>query len=296
MKKIFLITVSLLFATAGLPGAADNNLIIACGEDQVYVIDGKTSNGAALNIVWHWQVSEAKSQLPKEYQRYLSTLDECKLVDNNSKLLLTSSAGGVLLLDCGTKKCLFYARAPNAHSVELLPGLRIAVACSTSATGNRVDVYDLRQPEKVLFKDPLPHAHGVVWMPERQRLYALGHEELREYSLEDWDTASPKLKQEKKWKTPVTSGHDLSRVSKKELLVAGHNGVVSFNIDEEKFTPFKPLRRVMGIKSVNYNEETGRLLYTKSEEGWWTYNITQKNPDKVLTLPDLKIYKARMVR
>jgi hypothetical protein len=274
----------------------DSNEIIVCGDDKVYIIDGRTSDGNNINIVWQWQVSESRSQLPEVYQKYLNTLDECKPVDNNTKLLLTSSNGGVLLLERKTKKCLFYARVPMAHSADLLPEQKIAVALSTHAQGNSIEVYDIRQPEKVLFKDAIHSGHGAVWMSECKRFYALGFDELREYSLKNWNTSSPELKLEKTWKIPIESGHDLFRVSPEELLVSGHEGVCSFNIEQEKFTPFKPLQSIPHVKSVNYVAETGQLLYTKAEESWWTHNIYFENPNKKLTIPEMKIYKVRMIK
>jgi hypothetical protein len=275
-------------------GGADEMII--CGDDKVYIIDEKNSDGTNLKIVWQWQVAESHSQLPEVYQKYLNTIDECKSVDGNTKLLITSSNGGVLLLERKTKKCLFYARVPMAHSADLLPDQKIAVALSTHAQGNSIEIYDIRQPEKVLFKDALHSGHGAVWMSKRNRFYALGFNELREYSLKNWNTSSPKLKLEKTWEIPVKGGHDLFCVSKNELLISGHEGVCSFNIEQEQFTPFKPLQSVRNVKSVNYIAETNQLCYTKAEESWWTHNIYLENPNKTLTIPEMKIYKVRVIR
>ncbi|MDR2704264.1 MAG: DUF6528 family protein [Planctomycetaceae bacterium] len=268
--------------------------IVVCGGDKVYIIDEKTSDNTNVNIVWQWQVSEAQSQLPNDYRKLIA-LDECKPVDNGTKLLLTGG-NGLLLLERKTKKCLFFAYVPAVHSADLLPDNKIVAALSTVEKGNSIEVYDINQPGKVLFKDTLYSGHGAVWNSERHRFYALGFDELREYSLKNWNTPSPELKLEKSWKIPVEGGHDLFRVSKEELLVSGHEGVCSFNIEQEKFTPFKPLQSVPHVKSVNYIPETGKLLYTKAEESWWTHNIYLENPNKKITLPDLNIYKVRMIK
>lgn len=299
LAKLFLI--SIIFCTvlsffgqsACYSGGADE--MIVCGDDKVYIIDEKNSDGTNIKIVWQWQVAESRSQLPDVYQKYLNTIDECKSVDGNTKLLITSSNGGVLLLERKTKKCLFYARVPMAHSADLLPDQKIAVALSTHAQGNSIEIYDIRQPEKVLFKDALHSGHGAVWMSERNRFYALGFNELREYSLKNWNTSSPELKLEKTWEIPVKSGHDLFCVSKNELLISGHEGVCSFDIEQEQFTPFKPLQSVHNVKSVNYIAETNYLCYTKAEESWWTHNIYLENPNKTLTIPEMKIYKVRVI-
>jgi hypothetical protein len=226
----------------------------------------------------------------------MRTIDDCKPVNNNTQLLLTSSSGGVVLLDRASGNCLFHAHVPNAHSADLLPGGRIAVALSIIPDGNSIELYEIDKPEQVLFRDSLYSGHGAVWVAERRLFYALGHDELRAYSLKDWDTPAPKLALEKKWLIPVESGHDLSLVSSDELLLSGHEGVYSFNMSTEKFTPFEPLQSTEDVKSVNYNDRTAELIYTKSEESWWTYHIYFKNPDKILTIPNIKLYKVRAIK
>lgn len=268
-------------------------LVLVCGGDKVLMIDEKESDGDDLKIVWSWQAADVAAQIPKVYQKRLRAMDECKPVNGGKNLLIVSSAGAVLLLEKETKKCLFYAHVPAAHSADLLPDNKIVVALSNHPKGNSLEVYDISRPEQVLFKDELRSGHGAVWMPQRNRFYALGLAELREYSLKNWDTFSPELVPERKWTIPVKSGHDLSPRSANELLVSGHEGVRVFDIDKEEFRPFEALRSVPHVKSVNVDEKTGRLLYTKAEEQWWTFNIRLENPTKTLHIPDVKWYKAR---
>lgn len=267
--------------------------LMICGDDKVWIIDKDQSTGTDIKILWQWQSSDLASVLPEEYQRYLSTMDECKFVDNGKKLLLTASTGGVVLLDRETKECLFYAYAPMAHSADLLPNNKIAVALSTNRKGNSIEIYDINKSAQVLFKDSLYSGHGSVWMEKRNRYYALGFDDLREYSLKDWNTDTPKLQLERKWSIPREGGHDLVAISDNEFIVSDHHGVNVFNIDEEKFTPFEPLANMEDVKSVNYNKKTNTLIYTKAEESWWTFNIYQRNPDKTINIPDIKLYKVR---
>jgi len=267
--------------------------IIACGDDKILIFDEQASNGTDVKITWKWQVSEAATQLPEIYQKHLIPLDECKPVDGGKNLLVTSSGGGVVLIERATKKCLFYAFAPMAHSADVLPDGRIVVALSTDPGGNSIELYDSNRPEKVVFRDSLYSGHGVVWNARRQRLYALGFDELRAYSLVNWKTASPSLKLEGKWTIPGISGHDLSPVSDDELLVSEHDGVHLFDIRSEQFAPFEPLKSAENIKSVNYDKKSGKLVYTQAEEDWWTFNIYFQNPDKTIHLPDVRLYKVR---
>ncbi|MDR2039179.1 MAG: DUF6528 family protein [Bacteroidales bacterium] len=295
MKPIIFIFIICLFFVS----CSNNNPyheLIACGDDKILIIDEQASNGTDVKVVWSWKVAEAASQLPERYQKYLVPLDECKPVDGGKNLLVTSSGGGVVLIERSTKKCLFYAYAPMAHSADVLPNGRIAVALSTHSKGNSIEIYDMNQPEKVLYKDSLYSGHGVVWNARRQRLYTLGYNDLREYSLVGWNTPLPTLKLEKKWIIPGKGGHDLSPVSDDELLISEHHGVHSFSIPNETFIPFEPLKTARNIKSVNYIAGSKKLVYTQAEESWWTKNIYLRNPDKTINIPDVKLYKVRLAR
>jgi hypothetical protein len=294
----FLRLIAGLFAGCLVCSCADEKreeLILACGQDRVLMIDAATSDGEKINVVWQWQVADLDTQAPGVYQRYLPPVNDCKPVDGNSKILVTGGRG-VVMIERATKKCLFYACTPNSHSAELLPGNRIAVALSVAEGGNSLRLYDAGKPDRILYGDSLYSGHGVVWLDGRRRLYALGFDELREYSLKDWQTDTPALQPERKWTLPGESGHDLSPVSKDRLLVTCHESVYLFDIAKETFLPFEPLSGVPDVKSVNCNEPGGRLIYTRAEESWWTFHIYQKQPDKTLTLPDIRLYKVRVMR
>ena len=132
-------------------------------------------------------------------------------------------------------------------------------------------------------------------MPETDLLYALGYNELREYSLGNWNTENPSLHLGKSWELPDHGGHDLISVSESRLLLTSHDGVWNFNIPQEKFSPFVPLESVQNVKSVNYDEITQRLIYTKGEISWWTHHIYCRNPDKIIAVKDIRVYKVRII-
>lgn len=266
--------------------------IIACGGHDIIIFDEDQSNGENLKITWRWNIAEA-TELSSEYQKYLNPLDECKPVVGNSKILATSSGGGVVLLDRATKDILFYSNAPMAHSAEYLPGDRIVVALSSHPYGNCVELYDVATPEKCIFRDSLQWGHGVVWMPKQERLYALGSDDLVCYSLKNWETDHPELEKEKTWKLPEWGGHDLTSISDNELIITVAKSVWRFYTDSEKFELFEPLNDV-DVKSVNYNKATGKLVYTKAEEEWWTHNVYSEKPNKKYSILNINIYKARV--
>jgi hypothetical protein len=183
-----------------------------------------------------------------------------------------------------------------------LPNDKIVVALSSDDNGNRIAVYDINKPNQVLFQHQLSSGHGAVWMPERNRFYALGSTVLREYSLKNWDSSAPQLILEKEWSVPLGSAHDLSAVNNNTLLVSSNSNSVSagcvylFNIDTGTFTVFESGILNGDIKSVNYIQETGWLVYTKAEESYWTENIYMFNPVKKLTIPGYKMYKVRLMK
>lgn len=294
MKYIF--SFSLFFLCTTLVGYTNNKKqeIIACGGDEVIIIDYTESTGDKTHVIWNWNVKEA-TDLPEIYRnQYLIPLDDCKPVDNNTRLLLTSSSGGVTLLDKETRKSLFYAYAPMAHSAEMLPNNRIAVALSTHPEGNSLELYNIDNPEKVIWKDSLYSGHGVVWVQNRQLLFALGFNDLRAYSLKNWESNEPELVLEKKWIIPSEGGHDLTRISDNELIVTGHENTWTFSIETEQFSVFEPLANIHNVKSVNYNPSTGQLIYTKAETSWWTHNIYCENPERIFNIPEIELYKARV--
>jgi len=286
------ITILLILFSGCSAGKGNKDEIVACGDDKVLIIDKMNSEGENVKVVWQWSVPEA-GDLPSEMKKLMIPTDDCKPVDGNRKILVTSSGGGVVLIDRKTKKTLFYARVPMAHSAEYLPGSRIAVALSTAPAGNCLELFDIKKPDEVVFKDSLYSGHGVVWMASMKRLFALGFNELREYSLLNWKSDKPELQLMRKWELPGNGGHDLSRISDSELLLTTTRGVWRFKVPEEKFTPFELLNQSTNIKSVNYDPKTNELVYTKAEISWWTHHIYIKNPDKVITIPDIDLYKAR---
>jgi len=270
--------------------------LVVCGDDQILIFDGEQARRGVASLIWSWRASEAQGQLPDEYFRMLRSLDDCKPVRNNSQLLVTSSSGATLLLEVATKQILFYAKTPMAHSADLLPNGRIAVANSTHTAGNSLEVYDQQISEKILFKDTLYSGHGAVWVAQRQELFALGFDSLLVYECNQWQSEQPRLKKVRAYNLPDEGGHELSPVSSTQLLVTTHHQVWLFNMDNGSFIPFDPLKDRENIKSANYDATTESVIYTVAEESWWTHHIYGVNPDFRIEIPDIRAYKVRTVR
>jgi len=269
---------------------------LVCGDSQVLIVDYQRSKDSIPAVVWRWDAREA-TELLEEYQTiYFKSVDDCKVVAGGKQILISSSSGGVALVNRADKKLVFYTHVPNAHSIELLPKERIVVAGSIAKGGNCVEVFNINEPEKPIFRDSLYSGHGVVWDVKKKKLYALGYDELRQYTLQDWYSDLPKLNLEKKWKIPGISGHDLQLSPKgTELFLTETENAWTFNLKTFQFRQLPELAGIANVKSFGQHAKTGQLVFTTPEQSWWTYHVKFLNPVRSLAFPWLHVYKARWV-
>lgn len=282
-------------ASFGKSEKFDKNIVV-CGDDKVLIVDASQSDSTHNEVLWQWTMEDTKAQLPKEYWNRFLFMDECKPVDKNRLLLVTSSSDASMVIDIAKKKCIFYAYTPMAHSIELLPRKKVVVALSTRETGNSLEVYDLRHSDHRLFRDSLYSGHGVYWCPVRKKLYAIGGDELRIYRLEKWRTKHPALSLAQTLALPVGGAHDLTPLGSDSLLISCTKGIYVFNMNCQCIDRYEPLRAFSKLKSVNIDHTTGRMVYTKAEESWWTHHVYFMNPEKKLCFPDINLYKVRPFR
>lgn len=284
------------------PGPEDRRVdeVYVCGDGQVraYEIDG----GDARET-WRWTAAEAED-LPAIYrERLFRSIDECKSVDDGRSVLVTSSSDGVVLIDRATRAVRFRARSPMAHSAEVLPGGRLAVALSTHKDGNRLEVYDRSKNEAPLFHLDLFSGHGAVWDADRDRLFALSFDKIQAFSRKDWDGPSPGLVETGRWTLPgKQGGHDLTRDPKtRKYLVTTTDAVWWFDPDAtaetgaSAFTPYPPLDPAPDVKSIELSSR--RAVWVKAEESWWAFGFTVADRDgknrRRIEVPGLHLYKVR---
>jgi hypothetical protein len=291
----FLLIFTSIFFLISLPSIAQKDKItelIVCGDTAVYILDYNKTKDSIPHITWHWSAQD--SELPEDLMKKMRSTDECKPVNEGKQILITSSGGGVVLVDRKTKSSIFYAQVDNAHSAESLPNNRVIVAGSTGNNGNCLNIYDISHSDNIIYSDSLYSAHGVVWDDENQILYALGYDELRMYSLKNWDSSTPGIELIRTIKIPGISGHDLNTsFNKDQLILTETNSVWIFNKKEETFEEYNPLAGYDHVKSVDFHPVTNQMVYIKAEEEWWSNNIYFKDPDKKIFIGDTRIYKVR---
>ncbi len=271
-----------------LPAHAQS--LVACGWDEVFVLEVS----ATPRKVWRWKAAD-RPELPAEYRTKFRTTDECKPVAGN-RILITASSDGAALVDGATGQTQWWGACGNAHSAELLPGDRIVLACSVrEGTGNKLAVFDAREPGREISSTELYSGHGVVWDAARARLWALGEKQLRAYRLKDWETTRPTLELDARHPLPDVGGHELAAVpGTAQLIVSTHAGVWRFDRDAHTFSPDPDLKDVADVKSASLHAATGRLAYTQAESpNWWTSRIRFRRPESILELEGERLYKVR---
>jgi hypothetical protein len=200
----------------------------------------------------------------------------------------------VALVDRESRGAVFYAAVANAHSIELLPGGRMAAAASVAQDGNRILLFDLATRKEVA-GERLISAHGVVWDERRGWLWALGYEELRAYRVIEGPEGGCELRLEFQTELPESNGHELVAVpgSARLFISTGKHGWY-FDRATRAFTPHETLADQPNLKSYSVHPQTGRIAYVQAEgTNWWAERVHFLNPPGVLHLPGQRLYKAR---
>ncbi|MEA2063807.1 MAG: DUF6528 family protein [Gemmatimonadota bacterium] len=272
--------------------------LILCGWDEVFILRIGPGQGAHPEKTWTWKAMD-RPELPDSIKPKFATTDECKPLEEGAKVLITSSGNGVALVERSSGEVLFWATAPNAHSADILPGGRVAVAASHSSKGrgDRLIVFAPGCPGTELCSMELSWGHGVVWDEKRNILWALSDSEVRAYELVDWETEKPSLKKTAAYEIPERGGHDLYPVPGTSLLgVSSSRHSWLFDRDQCTFKLHPRLADNRRVKSMAVHPASGRLAWIKAgEEHWWAERVHFLNPEHTLHLPGEHLYKARWI-
>jgi hypothetical protein len=275
------------------PGEAD---LIVCGWDEVFILALGEGPTPSHRRVWSWRATDSP-EIPSDMRALFRTTDDCKPVDGGRRILVSSSGGAVALVDRQTRRTSFSARVTNAHSIEMLPGGRIAVAASVSpaGTGNRIVIFDASSGKEIA-SDELRSAHGALWDQERNVLWALGDDVLRAYNVGP-SGSSTTLDRTFEIALPGKGGHDLAAIpGSSRLFVSTVGACFYFDRERRQFSPHDALGDQRDIKSYNVHPRTGRVVYIQAEgSNWWAEHLHFQRPDGTLHLPGEHLYKARWI-
>lgn len=278
------------------PGTTVRELVV-CGWDEVFILRFEREAEDSRSRTWTWR-AKGRADMPDDIEALFNTTDECKPFEGGSKILVTSSGGGVAFIDRVKDRVLFYGRAANAHSADLLPRGRVAVAAShdRAGKGDRLILFDLATSDRELSSVELPWGHGVVWDEQRRLLWALADEDIRVYELGDWKSTTPKLQRVALIPLPERGGHDLSVVSSTLLAISTGNRCWLFDRDARTFRPHPELGDKPGVKSIAHHPQTGQIAYVQAEgKNWWAERIHFLRPAGLLHVAGEHFYKARWI-
>ncbi|HZE98142.1 MAG TPA: DUF6528 family protein [Planctomycetota bacterium] len=289
-KRALLLLPAILASCATAPPAPLPSDVIVCGAEEVFVLSIRRKG----EKVWSWTAAE-HPEIPEPLRKKFGSTDDCKPVDGGRKVLITSSGGAVALVERPSGRVVFYAAAVNAHSAELLPNHRLIVASSTGRDGDRLILFDLAQSDKPLASDELTGAHGLVWDPERELLWALGTNELRAYEVQaDRTTGALVLSRRMTHTLPNDGGHDLRPLPGSPLLnLTTHHHVWQFDRDLLTFRTHPDFGSMENVKCVDVNPASGGTLLIQAEISWWSEHLRFPGTDRVLEFKGRKLYKAR---
>jgi hypothetical protein len=270
--------------------------LIVCGWDEVFILALGEGPTPTHRKVWSWRAADSP-EIPSDMHALFRTTDDCKPVDGGRRILISSSGGAVVLVDRATRRASFSARVTNAHSVEMLPGGRIAAAASvsTTGTGNRLVIFDATTG-KELASDDLRSAHGAVWDDARSVLWALGGDVLRAYTV--GPAGGPaRLDRTFEIALPSEGGHDLVAIpGSSRLFLSTVRGCFYFDRDRRQLSPHDALADHSNIKSYNIHQRSGRVVYIQGEgRNWWAEHLRFQRPDGTVRLAGEHLYKARWV-
>jgi len=281
-----------LMCAALLPAHSQDLLL--CGSYNVRALRVAGTNASTL---WTWNATN--SNLPQSYWAAFTNTSECKPCPGG-RVLVTSSggstnAGAVALVNPESANVLFYASAVNAHSADLLPSNRVAVALSYDTNGNRMAIFNLSTPDVEILSVPLHGAHGVVWDEQRQVLWGLSDSFIAGYRLTNWNS-QPDLVKVYQTALPDGGGHDMYPVpNSPNLMIATALHVWLLDRDTQWFTKHPLLGDTPNAKATSMHPVMGQIVYVTSDGPWWSEHLRFGAPTNTVDFPGDRLYKARWV-
>lgn len=264
------------YTTDLIATSADTEMIAGIDQQnkQIVVYNQNSETWDEEAVVWKWKPSLANGF--KSYNLFASTYanpSDAKLRYSDFYggyvVVTTSSSGFVGVIDYETGECLFERNSNssgenNPHAIELLPDGNVVVA---SSAGNSVTIYAASQGDGNGYyqRYTLTNAHGLVWDPELEVLWALGYDELVAYEV-GTDVSGPVLtvKEGMTYTTPEKGGHDLYAVygNSNLLWVTVHENIYQFNKETGTFATCEVLSDVqtLNVKSIGTQPFSGDIV------------------------------------
>lgn len=290
------LVLSTLLVGADMPrGSVFRQVFLSVEEKGILLIDLDQVRQDPSAVVWSWKAADSP-QIAAEHRRWFNGYDECKpALDSFAVLVCSSWSGGIALVRIDGKTCLFYAQGKGAHSAELIG--KNLLAAALSGEEGELRLYRLDGPKasmlnaKPAWSMKLPWGHGVFYDSMRDRLYALGGDELIVLRV----VSEPAVKAEiiSRHQLPKPGGHDLMAYDRQNLAVTVNEAAYLVDRDTLSFSPLPGLADRPDLKSISRHSVTRQVMFTQSDPGKNHTNRLQWTDGTELVLPYKLIYKAR---
>ncbi|WP_068399131.1 DUF6528 family protein [Kribbia dieselivorans] len=224
---------------------------------------------------------------------------------DHGRVVLTADSAGLLAMISYPQGQRLWAtngnspRFSNPHAIELLPDGNIAAAAST---GRWIRIYTASQGTDKYVQFDLKGGHGVLWDPSREKLWALGDDDLVLLSI-GGTPAEPTITEEARYALPTHGGHDLWPVmsSPGRLWISTNSRVYQFDTASGAFLSDYPgseeVHSVSGVKAVGDHPTTGQIAYIHPKPGghetWTTDEVKFAAPTTSRIFAEAGFYKAR---
>ncbi|ADD42732.1 DUF6528 family protein [Stackebrandtia nassauensis] len=280
-------TVPLLATTA----SASENYQVAMTEQRTnrILVFNKDDAWNESTIKWKWGSTS----------RGWSNLSDVRFRDTKhfGRVVLAAASGGYAGIITSAGKVLWTGEpGGNPHAIERIPNIAAIV---TASSGGYLNVYG---PTKIT--DPstlakvqtvnLPGAHGVLWDPSLNVLWAIGDYVVRAYQVTG-SYRETRLKDTGKSVALPGGGHDLQPDYTNPGKLVVTDTKAAYEVDTAALTA-KVLRAETRIKAF-VRHRSGEYLWVRAENveprPWSSPTVHFDSGDK--TLADAQFYKARIV-
>lgn len=222
---------------------------------------------AEENLIWEWAPTEEQGWdfiTPETMIDRLSAVKYRWSEHFKTNVVLFAGAGGVAgMIEYPSGKCLWKERVGQSpHSIELLPNGDIVVASSGGGDWAEGRLYYYQLQADGTYRATTEHmlngAHGLLWDPDNEVLWALGFPELVAYNMTKTSDGKASLIKLKDWgcMIPDGSGHDLmpDYCDRDIMWLTDNVSILKFSKSEnkilEEYPNSKKLERMPAVKGV----------------------------------------------
>ena len=291
-----------------LSGDADSELVAGVDQrdNKVVVFRQNAEDWNSEDaVVWEWSPAKEDGFTGISYYKNAS---DAKLRYSDfygGYVAITTSSGGFVgVIDYETGERIYsrdISPENNSHAIELLPDGNVAVA---SSTGNTVTVYAASQGDGNGYyrQYELRDAHGLLWDPDLEVLWALGGSQLVAFKVAGTqEEPELELQEDMVYTLPTEGGHDLYPVygSPEELWVTTVSDVYHFNTDTREFTTdyaeheaFEAVKNIKAVGNQPFSQTIVSITPNGTMESWNSNTIDLYHPVSSGYFHEQKVHTA----